>query len=363
MRFVAACLLMLLFIPTRSVRGEDAPAYPVVPRAYINPTAMPAPPSAYYPAPATHAAASSSSSPYGYSPATPALDKSDHLLKAAEHLEAAGLPEQAKQMREQHEQFKLAHDEALLQQRLAELQRLQAEVDDLKRKTGREGQILVHVQALEISLDKLRDSAAAMKSTPNASGASLVDCLLKMDHDIGPATVLDRAVAADCVDALREQKLLKVLAEPTLVTVEGRPVFFNSGGEFPILVRQSDGSPGVDFKKYGTQVDLVAKLMGSRKIRIETKFRVSELDSTLNVTADGVTIPGLHVREVDTGVEMELGKTAIIGGIVSNQTETIVDPKTNHESEVARRIKTVFLVTPELVETAPPHSARADRTR
>ena len=97
------------------------------------------------------------------------------------------------------------------------------------------------------------------------------------------------------------------MAEPTLVTVSGRPAFFNSGGEFPILIPAGLGTVSVEFKKFGTQVDFVPIVLGNGNIRLEVKPRVSFVDPTLSVTSQGITVPGLNVREVDTGVEMKAG--------------------------------------------------------
>ncbi len=38
------------------------------------------------------------------------------------------------------------------------------------------------------------------------------------------------------IRALRDHQLVKVMADPTVVAIDGRPASFNSGGEFPILV-------------------------------------------------------------------------------------------------------------------------------
>ena len=40
------------------------------------------------------------------------------------------------------------------------------------------------------------------------------------------------------IDALKENGLLKVLAEPTLITLSGKEAKFLAGGEFPIPVPQ-----------------------------------------------------------------------------------------------------------------------------
>ncbi len=363
MRIIAACSLTLLLAQPIAVHGEDAPSKssPVAPRTTISPATGLAASDGGYGVAAPGSRQSGVNEPASVAPPTPTTDKLDHLLRAAEHLEAAGMAEQSKELRVQYQQMKQFQEEALLQQRLGDLERLQAEVDDLKRATGRKGQIVIHLQAVEFALEKLRNSSTAGKPLPNDARSALLKTVLKSSGS-APATFLDRAAAAESVAALCDDKVLKVLAEPTVVTVEGRAVFFNSGGEFPILARQSDGSMGIDFKKYGTQVDVVAKLLGGRRIRIEAKLRFSELDPTLDVTAEGVTVPGLTVREIDTGVEMELDKTAVVGGLVSNHVEKIVDPKSHEEVEVNHPTKTVFLITPELVD-APPRlsSARADR--
>ena len=75
------------------------------------------------------------------------------------------------------------------------------------------------------------------------------------------------------IEALRRYDLMKVLAEPTLVTVSGRPAFFNSGGEFPIIIPQSLGTSSIEFKKFGTQIDFVPIVLGNGNIRLEVRPR------------------------------------------------------------------------------------------
>ena len=61
-------------------------------------------------------------------------------------------------------------------------------------------------------------------------------------------------------------------------------------------------------------------VLGNGRIRLEVKPRISFLDNTLSVTTQGITVPGLNVREVDTGVEMKAGQTLAIAGLVQNRT-------------------------------------------
>ena len=66
------------------------------------------------------------------------------------------------------------------------------------------------------------------------------------------------------IQFLQRNNLLKVLAEPTLVTTSGRPAYFLSGGEMPIPVPQSLGTVSIQFRKFGTQVDFVPIVLGLR---------------------------------------------------------------------------------------------------
>ena len=106
------------------------------------------------------------------------------------------------------------------------------------------------------------------------------------------------------LEALRREDVLKILSDPTLVAVSGRPAFFNSGGEFPILVPQSLGTVSIEYKKFGTQIDFVPIVLGNGNLRLEVRPRISEIDPTRSITINGTTVPGLRVRETDTGVEM-----------------------------------------------------------
>jgi pilus assembly protein CpaC len=107
-----------------------------------------------------------------------------------------------------------------------------------------------------------------------------------------------------------------VLAEPTLVTLSGRPAFCHIGGEVPAPVTREDGTVAVEYREYGTRIDLVPIVLEGGRMRLELRARVGQIDPTRSVEVEGQTCPGLIVREVDTGVEMRAGQTLILGGLV-----------------------------------------------
>jgi pilus assembly protein CpaC len=160
------------------------------------------------------------------------------------------------------------------------------------------------------------------------------------------------------MDALRQDGLSKVLAEPNLVAISGRPAYFLEGGEFGYQLNGGITGPTVQFKDYGTRVDFVPIVMGNGRIRLEVRPSVSEIDASLSVGG----IPALKVREAETGVEMKAGQTLAIAGLVQQVTDSsnaglpwiselpYVGTPFRHVQEQTNEVELLIMVTPELVD-------------
>lgn len=168
------------------------------------------------------------------------------------------------------------------------------------------------------------------------------------------------------LEALREDQLVKILAEPTLVAVNGQPAFFLVGGEVPVPVPQSLGTISIQFKPYGTQLSFVPLVLGDGRIRMEVKPRVSELDRSTALFLDGYYVYGFRSREVQTTVEMEAGQTLAIAGLINERIEAerrglpwisdipVLGAFFRRVTEKNNEIEMLVLVTPELVEAMDP---------
>jgi pilus assembly protein CpaC len=242
-------------------------------------------------------------------------------------------------------------------------------------------QVLLHVKVMEVSRTKLRTLGFDFaKITGHNVVASGVSGLLRSVSTPAGTTfastgghtfafnVVDGSTAFfGLLDALRQDNLAKVLSEPTLVTVSGRPAYFNVGGEIPVPVPQSLGTISIEYKRYGTQLDFVPIVLGNGAIRLEVRPRVSELDPSRGVTINSTTVPGLRTREAETGVEMRAGQTLAIAGLVQTRTEAInrglpwvsevpyLGAPFRRVSEQTNEIELLILVTPELVEAMDAH--------
>jgi hypothetical protein len=91
-------------------------------------------------------------------------------------------------------------------------------------------------------------------------------------------------------------------------------VHFHCGGEVPILSKQAAGSPSIEYKKYGTQIDCVPILREGQSVRLEISTRLSQLDPSRDVTIGETRVPGLRVHEFDTAGEVKPGQALVIVG-------------------------------------------------
>jgi pilus assembly protein CpaC len=122
------------------------------------------------------------------------------------------------------------------------------------------------------------------------------------------------------IEALQRKSLLKVLAEPRLVTTSGRPASLLSGGEFPILVPQGLGTATIQWREFGVRMEAVPIVLGNGRLRLDIAPEVSERDFSNSVEVNGFVVPGLTTRRVNTQVEMRFGETLMIGGLISQRT-------------------------------------------
>ena len=130
------------------------------------------------------------------------------------------------------------------------------------------------------------------------------------------------------IDALKENDLVKVLAEPTLITMSGRRANFLAGGEYPIPVPQALGTGGaiitIQYKTFGVGLNFTPTVLGSGRINMEVAPEVSELDFTNAVSIQGYLVPSLTTRRVSTNVEVADGQSFAVAGLLREEVKEIM---------------------------------------
>jgi pilus assembly protein CpaC len=130
------------------------------------------------------------------------------------------------------------------------------------------------------------------------------------------------------IDALAEEGVVSVLAQPNLTAESGQVASFLAGGEFPIPVAQTGTAAGgaaaitVQFKPFGVRLDFVPTVLSGDKISIKVRPEVSELTTNGSVTINGLTIPALNVRRAETTVRLGSGQSFAIAGLIRKNNAT-----------------------------------------
>jgi pilus assembly protein CpaC len=177
------------------------------------------------------------------------------------------------------------------------------------------------------------------------------------------------------IKALQQENILQLLAEPNLVTTNGKEAQFLVGGQFPVPVVQGGATSGaisVQYKDYGIKLVFTPNITQGGNISIHLKQEVSGLDPANSVVLNGFSIQALSTRTTETTVELGDGQTFVVSGLLSNQ-ETLALSKVpflasipilgnlfKSKDETVSRTDLIMMVTPEITMPLGPNDPRPD---
>jgi pilus assembly protein CpaC len=164
------------------------------------------------------------------------------------------------------------------------------------------------------------------------------------------------------LQALRDENLVKLMAEPRVITLSGRPASFLSGGEQAIPVPAGLGQVGVQFEEFGTRLNVLPIVLGDGKIHLEIEPEVSQLDNASGTTIQGTVVPGRITNRVNTTVILESGQTFVLGGLIQHEVAAsttrvpvlgdlpFIGAGFSSKSYLETEREVIILVTPHLVD-------------
>jgi len=171
------------------------------------------------------------------------------------------------------------------------------------------------------------------------------------------------------INALQSKGVLQILAEPNLVTSNGKEASFLAGGEFPVPVVQGGANSGavtVQFREYGIRLSFTPDLTENQTIRIHVKPEVSTLDTAHSVTISGFTIPALSTRRIETNIELGPKQSFVIAGLIDDEVNDafaripglssipVLGAIFKSRVETKSRSELIVLVTPEITTPIQP---------
>lgn len=147
------------------------------------------------------------------------------------------------------------------------------------------------------------------------------------DFSLGAGYTHGGTTINSMIDALEQDGLVSVLAEPNLTTRSGQTASFLAGGEVPIpVVQASAGSAPVvtiQYQQFGVSLQFTPVVMSKDKISLTVLPEVSALSDVHQVNQNGFTVPSITTRRASTTVDLGTGQTFAIAGLLrDDQTNT-----------------------------------------
>jgi pilus assembly protein CpaC len=168
--------------------------------------------------------------------------------------------------------------------------------------------------------------------------------------------------------ALESNNLVEILAEPNVLAVDGQPASFVAGGEFPYPTVQGGaavGSVTIAFREFGVKIRFMPHITPRGTIRLHVAPEVSSLDFANGLVFQGITVPALVTRRVETEIELESGQSFVIAGLLDNRVTEILSKVPGlgnipvlgklfqSKTRNATNSELLVIITPELVSPIP----------
>ena len=129
---------------------------------------------------------------------------------------------------------------------------------------------------------------------------------------------------AATIQALEQQNLIEILAEPDLMTESGKEASFLAGGEFPFPILQGTTGGGfagitIQFKEFGVRLNFTPTLTPDGMIHMKVRPEVSALDFSNALTISGFLIPALTTDRAESDVVLRDGQSFAMAGLLDNR--------------------------------------------
>ncbi|MGA2033415.1 MAG: pilus assembly protein N-terminal domain-containing protein [Thermoguttaceae bacterium] len=222
-------------------------------------------------------------------------------------------------------------------------------------------QVALRVKIAELNRSAAREFGVDLNMTFQfKSGSIVLQSLLNAGKGQSIMGHFDNNLLNFGIHYLEQAGVIRLLSEPTLVTLSGRPASFIAGGEFavPTIVGVSGASAvSTDFRAFGAILTFTPTVLDKDRIRLEVSPEFSQVNQGLAVNGT----PGLNTRSVTTTVEMREGQTLAIAGLLDESMNSTTEGDVPFLAKVfgtravnRQETELIILVTPELVHPMEP---------
>ena len=126
------------------------------------------------------------------------------------------------------------------------------------------------------------------------------------------------------LDALAQDGLVRMLAEPNLTVMSGQKASFLVGGQFPVPIPSGTGNGvTITYKNFGVSLNFRPTVFSHDRIAIHVAPEVSQISNANAVTIPTggnatFVVPSLTVSRAETTVQLGSGQSFAIGGLLQD---------------------------------------------
>ncbi|MFC0167780.1 type II and III secretion system protein family protein [Pseudoduganella danionis] len=232
-------------------------------------------------------------------------------------------------------------------------------------------QVMLEVKIAEVSkslLDKLETGSTLNfggGSWSSALSSSFLSGTLRGLLRIGGAAGNHVALAAE-----KQDGLVRILAEPTVMALSGQEGSFLAGGKIFIPVGQDNNKVTLEEKEFGVGLRFTPTVLAGGRINLRVAPEVSELSREgIGISANGISgnalLPLITTRRAATTVELYDGQSFAIGGLIRDSQSSglrglpvlgdlpVLGALFRSTDFQQDRTELLFVVTPHLVKPLP----------
>ena len=171
------------------------------------------------------------------------------------------------------------------------------------------------VESLGLAVSQNRGNTQGSLMTGFVSNATL-DVLLKPIWDPNIKAYVSKNIK---VEAERKNSLIKILAEPTIVTMSGHQGSFLVGGKIYTPSVGSNGSVDYVERTYGVGLRCIPTVLDAGRISLKVTPEVSEPNTEPVTAGTTINLPAFKISYASTTVQMKEGENLVIGGLLRDK--------------------------------------------
>lgn len=203
-------------------------------------------------------------------------------------------------------------------------------------------QIGISVKFAEVRRDALRQLGISglYRDRGTRVGSGIFNTDQTIDKESGKVTIPTTANFGTVLTDLSTDKVLaflmaeeqrgnaRLLAEPNLIAGNKDTASFLAGGELPIPIVQpggagQQGQVTIQYREFGIRLGFRGEIVSDSLIKLGLIPEVSSLDYANAILLQGLRIPALRTRRVNTTLDVRRDQSLIVSGLFAGEEERV----------------------------------------